>query len=154
MTRARRRRAVLAGAALATGVVLAVLGPGLAGASRAEDGRVTVVLTARHSRFTPASVEVPAGTSVRFVVHNLDPIDHELIVGGPEVHARHERDREAHHHGDVAGEVSVRAGGEASTTWESPAGGGTFAFACHLPGHLAYGMTGVVTVTATATTRT
>ncbi|MGH9178883.1 MAG: cupredoxin domain-containing protein [Acidimicrobiales bacterium] len=106
----------------------------------------TVELVAHHSRFSPASVSVPVGTTVRFVVRNLDPIDHELIVGGPDVHRRHEVGREAHHHGDVAGEVSVPAGKSATTTWTATEMGPTV-FACHLPGHLAYGMAGTIGVT-------
>lgn len=112
----------------------------------------TVVLTVRHSRFTPASVAVPEGSAVRFVVRNLDPIDHELIVGGPAVHRHHAVGRDAHHHGDVPGEVSVAAGATAVTTWRPP-GPGRFTFACHLPGHLAYGMAGTVVVGGGATSR-
>ena len=144
MTSTRRRlaglAAVIAALAVPAGIAAAAGGGGRSG------GEVrTVTLTAHHSRFTPSSVTVPAGATVRFVVRNLDPIDHEFIVGGPDVHARHAVGRERHHHGDVPGEVSVPAGATASTTWTAPAGAATFA--CHLPGHLAYGMGGVVVVT-------
>ena len=138
----RRLRLLAAGALVAVAVPVGMAAA--TGGGPAAGGAVTVELTARHSRFTPAAVQVPAGTTVRFVVRNLDPIDHELIVGGPEVHRHHERGREAHHHGDVPGEVTVPAGTTRSTTF-TPAGEVTFA--CHLPGHLAYGMSGVVTVT-------
>lgn len=104
----------------------------------------TVELTARRSRFTPEVATVRAGTTVRLVVRNEDPIDHELIVGDGEVHRRHESGTEPHH-GDVPGEVSVPAGTTASTTFrfDTP---GDVVFACHLPGHFAYGMRGVVRV--------
>ena len=108
----------------------------------------TIVLTARHSRFSPARVEVPAGASVRFVVRNEDPIDHELIVGDDAAHRRHELGRERHHHGDVAGEVSVPAGATATTTFHVT-GDGPVRFGCHLPGHWAYGMRGLLLVTST-----
>jgi uncharacterized cupredoxin-like copper-binding protein len=148
-----RRRLALAAAAVAlagsAGVAAAASGggPGEGGHDDPATGpaTVTVTLTARHSRFTPPAVTVPAGTTVRFVVRNLDPIDHELIVGGPEVHRHHATGRDTHHHGDVPGEISVPAGETASTTWTAPASGDT-AFACHLPGHLAHGMAGVVRV--------
>jgi uncharacterized cupredoxin-like copper-binding protein len=106
----------------------------------------TVELVAHHSRFSPATISMPAGTTVRFVVRNLDPIDHELIVGDAEVHRRHEVGRDAHHHGDVPGEVSVPAGKTATTTWTATESGSTV-FACHLPGHLDYGMAGTIEVT-------
>lgn len=150
MTTPRRRLAVAAATvALAgsAGVAAAGGGPG----ERGHDdptGRatLTVTLTARHSRFTPSAVTVPAGATVRFVVRNLDPIDHELIVGDAEVHRHHATGRDAHHDGDVPGEVSVPAGTTASTTWTAPPTGGDTAFACHLPGHLDHGMAGVVRV--------
>lgn len=106
----------------------------------------TVVLRARHSRFQPGTVRVPAGATVRFVVHNDDPIDHELIVGGPGVHRRHEHGRDAHHHGDEPGEVSVPAEATAVTTFRFSRPG-PVAFGCHLPGHWDYGMRGTVAVT-------
>ena len=104
-----------------------------------------VELTVRHSRFEPMEVRIPVGTTVRFVIRNLDPIDHELIVGPPAVHDRHEEGRERHHHGDVPGEVSVRIGGTAETTYTFGRPG-RVAFGCHLPGHWAYGMRGRVVV--------
>ena len=107
----------------------------------------TVVLTAHHSRFIPSRIEVPVGTTVRFVVRNHDPIDHELVVGDRPTHERHERGREGHHHGDVPGEVSVPAGGTATTGYRFSRAG-TVALGCHLPGHWDYGMTGVVVVSS------
>ena len=103
----------------------------------------TVVLTARHSRFEPAVVDVRPGSTVRIVVRNLDPIDHELIVGDDDVQARHEAGTEAHH-GARPGEVSVPALSTAATTFRMPADGGDVPFGCHLPGHWAYGMQGVL----------
>ena len=155
--RPRRRRHRTAGLLVLLAVVLALPvviaaagGMQLAGGSATPAPAPTLVvhLTAKHSRFTPAAVEVPAGATVRFEVENLDPIDHELIVGGPEVHQRHEVGREAHHHGEVPGEISAPAGQTVSTTWTAPDSPGPVTFACHIAGHLAYGMAGVVTVTA------
>jgi uncharacterized cupredoxin-like copper-binding protein len=81
---------------------------------------------------------------VRFVIHNLDPIDHELILGDEEVQRRHEKGTEAHH-GTIPGEVSVPAGESRSTTFTFDAPG-TVPFGCHLPGHWAFGMRGSVRV--------
>lgn len=128
--------------ALAAGALLLLLPPGAGPAHR------TVVLTAHHSRFSPARVEVPAGATVRFVVHNEDPIEHELIVGDDAAHRRHEVGRDGHHHGDVAGEVSVPAGATATTTYRFT-GDGPVTFGCHVPGHWAYGMRGLILVSRT-----
>jgi uncharacterized cupredoxin-like copper-binding protein len=116
-------------------LVLALLGAG-------GEASQTVVLTARHSRFEPAVVPVRPDTTIRIVVRNVDPIDHELIVGDDEVHARHETGTEPHH-GAVPGEVTVPVGATASTTFRTPASGDVV-FGCHLPGHWAYGMQGVL----------
>jgi uncharacterized cupredoxin-like copper-binding protein len=105
----------------------------------------TMVLRIRHSRFSPASFTVREGTTVRFVVHNDDPIDHELIVGDAGVQLRHELGTERWHP-PRPGEVSIAAESLASTTYTFAVRGHT-EFACHMPGHYAYGMRGMVTVT-------
>jgi uncharacterized cupredoxin-like copper-binding protein len=119
------------------------------GVGRAGDGPDrTVVVTMHHSRFAPASIRVDPGQRVRFVLRNTDPIDHEFILGDAAVQRRHEQGRQRHHHGDVPGERSVPAGREAATTYRFPArlDGQVLEFACHLPGHYAYGMHGTVRV--------
>ena len=107
-------------------------------------GDVTVRLDIEHSLFSPTSLRVVEGTRVRFVVVNGDPIHHELIVGPPEVHARHEHGTEASHP-SIPGEVTLDLEGTAVTTYtfDEP---GTVEFACHLPGHYQHGMHGVVEV--------
>jgi len=104
----------------------------------------TVELRIHHSHFFPDHLSVPMGTHVRFVVRNDDPIDHELIVGDASVQLRHEKGTEAWHP-PRPGEVSVAARTLATTTFtfSTP---GTTEFACHAPGHYAYGMRGEVSV--------
>jgi uncharacterized cupredoxin-like copper-binding protein len=128
---------------LSGGAVAAVLAAALLGGFSHSPER-TVDITIHHSRFLPANIEVAPGNTVRFVLHNTDPIDHEFILGNEEVQARHETGTEAHHRA-IPGEVSVPAGGEASTTYmfSEP---GTLLIGCHLPGHYAYGMRGSVLV--------
>lgn len=111
-----------------------VLGPGL----------VTVNVGVHYSKFSISTLRVRAGTTVRFVIRNQDPIHHEFIVGDTQVHARHERGRGSVHP-PVPGEVSVDPGeiGETFYQFTTP---GRFLFACHLPGHFAYGMSGWVIV--------
>jgi uncharacterized cupredoxin-like copper-binding protein len=129
----------LVGATLAVAATLALSGDGGGG-----QALPTVVLTAHHSKFTPARIAVEPGTTVRFVVRNADPIAHELIIGPKEVHDRHEKGTESYHP-PKPGEVTIPASAEAETTYtfDTP---GVVAFGCHLPGHWVYGMHGEVEV--------
>ncbi|HSK96814.1 MAG TPA: plastocyanin/azurin family copper-binding protein [Euzebyales bacterium] len=137
-------------AALIT-VVLATVSDGVAAVERERGpaplgpGDVTVTLGIEHSLFDPARVRVTEGTRVRFVVDNTDPIGHELIVGPPDVHARHSGGTHGQHPA-VPGEVSVDPNRRAVTTYRFDEAG-TVEFACHLPGHYEYGMRGEVEVT-------
>jgi uncharacterized cupredoxin-like copper-binding protein len=108
-------------------------------------GDVTIELGVHHSRFDTERIVVKPGTIVRFVVRNDDPIRHELIVGPPDVHARHASGTEAVHP-PVPGEVTVDPLTTAETVYrfDEP---GSLMFACHLPGHFEYGMKGTVIVT-------
>ena len=135
--------AVLAGAATgATGYALAdhdrpppeALGP----------EPVTVVVDVEHSRFIPSELTVVVGTEVRFVLVNGDPINHELIIGPPDVHARHAEGTEASH-APRPGELSVGPDGQGVTSYvfDEP---GTVEMACHLPGHYDFGMHGEIEV--------
>jgi uncharacterized cupredoxin-like copper-binding protein len=125
------------------GAAAALVAVALLGGSSGSTER-TVEITIRHSRFLPANLEVAPGTTVTFVLRNTDPIDHEFILGDENAQGRHETGTETHH-GAKPGEISVLAGGEASTsyTFSEP---GTVLIGCHLPGHYAYGMRGSVRV--------
>jgi len=109
-------------------------------------GPVTVKLVVRDSTFQPTRIHVKPHTDVRFVIVNRDFINHEFIVGGNEVHARHESGHEPWHP-PVPGEVSVapHTTGETTYSFHAP---GRVLFACHLPGHFAFGMKGYVIVDA------
>jgi uncharacterized cupredoxin-like copper-binding protein len=115
-----------------------------AGTSQASSDPV-VRIEIHHSRFTPSTLPVRRGQTVRFVVHNADPIDHEFIVGDQATQDRHESGVDNHHDGSVPGEISVPAGAEVATTsrFDAPAAS---MYGCHLPGHWAYGMRGVIRV--------
>jgi uncharacterized cupredoxin-like copper-binding protein len=146
---------MIARAALGGGLVVATIAAaGLAlgdgsGASTADDGVLgpgpaRIELGIEHSAFSTDRIVVREGTELTFVLDNGDPILHELIVGPPEVHARHEDGTEAEHP-PRPGEVTVEPLAQATTTYafDEP---GVVEFACHLPGHRAYGMTGTVEV--------
>ena len=150
-------RVVAVGALACALAVAAFVAAGVAGSADASGdarpaalgpGTVTVRLDVRDSRFTPSRIHVVPHTEVRFEVVNHDFINHELIVGADDVHARHEQGHEPWHP-PVPGEVSVAPHTTGVTTYAFHAPG-TVLFACHLPGHFAYGMKGTVVVDAPA----
>jgi uncharacterized cupredoxin-like copper-binding protein len=106
----------------------------------------TVNITIHFSHFDASSIVVDPGETVRFVIHNEDPIAHEFIVGDRYVQLIHEIGTEPSH-GAKPGEVSVPAETTAETTYTFPTTPGQYLqFACHLPGHYAYGMHGSIVV--------
>ena len=127
---------------LAASLVLAAR-PGC-GSSDAASSRPFEVKIA-HSAFLPGEMSFEPGDTVTFVIENADPIDHEFILGDDEVQQRHEKGRDKHHHGEVAGEVSVPAGETRETTYTFTEEG-TLIYGCHLPRHYDYGMRGEVEV--------
>ena len=128
--------AAVAGAILAGGVAWTL------GSSGAAAGPKTIGITARLSRFEPDRVTVKPGSTVRFVIHNADPIDHEFIIGPPETHDIHERGAPHFHTGAAHGEVTVPAGATVETTWTFGPSDSEVDYGCHLAGHWTYGMHG------------
>jgi uncharacterized cupredoxin-like copper-binding protein len=104
----------------------------------------TIHVRIHFSRFDPSDIEIQPGQTIRFVVENTDPIDHEFIVGDEQVQQAHEAGTEAHHP-PRPGEISIPHGETVTTTVTFPSQG-TLLFGCHLPGHYAYGMRGLITI--------
>lgn len=128
------------------GLALVMIAAG-AGACRTTDPAAavrTVHVMIHYSSFDPDSFAFPPGTTVRFVVTNTDPIDHEFIVGDRAVQRAHELGTEAYHP-PRPGEMTVPAGTTRTTTYTFGSVG-TLIFGCHLPGHYAYGMHGSIRV--------
>jgi uncharacterized cupredoxin-like copper-binding protein len=128
---------IVAGVALATSAAAWTAG------SVSDDVR-TVDVTIHHSSFSPARFEFAAGETVRFVVHNEDPIDHEFILGDRTVQIAHEHGTQAYH-APSPGVMTVPAGQTRVTTYTFDAPG-PLIIGCHLPGHYAYGMRAPVSV--------
>jgi uncharacterized cupredoxin-like copper-binding protein len=103
-----------------------------------------VELHIRYSHFDPSTLSVPAGRPVTFVLHNDDPIEHEWIVGDAALHERHRTGTEEHHASRPT-EVSIPANStiETTITFAEPV---AWQYICHLPGHEAYGMVGLLSV--------
>jgi uncharacterized cupredoxin-like copper-binding protein len=125
-------------------VIALVAAPAACRPAAADEAVETVEITIHYSHFDPSTLGFPTGTTVRFIVHNTDPIDHEFILGDTRVQNVHELGTEAHHP-PRPGEMSVPAGATRTTTYTFTETG-TLIFGCHLPGHYAFGMRGLVTV--------
>jgi uncharacterized cupredoxin-like copper-binding protein len=110
----------------------------------------TVAITIHYSQFSPVRLTVAAGETVRFTITNTDPIDHEFILGDQAVQDREEAGTDLVHDGSVPGMVSAPAGATVSTVVSFPKHPAerSLIYACHLPGHYAYGMRGVLTITS------
>jgi len=126
-------------------IVLGVLGLLASCSSSPGSPKDDILIEIEHSAFRPASITVEPGATVTFVVRNTDPIDHEFLLGDEEVQAVHEKGTEKHH-GAKPGEISVPAGEERTTTYTFPADVDELIYGCHLPGHYAFGMRGLVKI--------
>ncbi len=135
----KRARALLALPALAG----LLLGSSSCGGGDAVAATETTV--AMHfSRFAATLDIVRAGVPVTITLRNDDPIDHEWIVGTDAVHATHRTGAEPLH-ATRPSEVTVPALSTRVTTITFRKAG-AYTYICHLPGHEAYGMVGVLQV--------
>jgi uncharacterized cupredoxin-like copper-binding protein len=111
-------------------------------------GTVSVEVTLTDAlRIEPATLNVPAGKAVVFVVRNSGRLDHEFFVGDEAAQAAHEQEM-AGSAGMVHDEpngIGVKAGQtkRLTMTFQTPAGllGG-----CHIPGHYTAGMKATIQV--------
>jgi uncharacterized cupredoxin-like copper-binding protein len=122
-------------------VVLLLLAVLTLGCSRQS---ATVTITIHHSGFDVTEATVPRGVPVTFILVNEDPIDHEWLIGDEAFHEAHRTGTHAAHSA-IPTEVTVPAL-ESRRTTITFAESGQLAYICHLPGHEAYGMVGVLTV--------
>jgi uncharacterized cupredoxin-like copper-binding protein len=115
--------------------------------SAAKATRTVEVTMTDAMRFSPASLTVAKGDTVRFRVRNEGKLEHEMVLGTSE-HLR-EHAESMRGHPDMAhaepNAVQVKPGeqGELVWTFDKP---GRFAFGCLVPGHFEAGMKGTVVV--------
>jgi uncharacterized cupredoxin-like copper-binding protein len=121
-----------------------VLAAGCAG--RAEGGTTESTIGIHYSKFDRELITARVGQPITITIRNGDPIAHEWIVGTAEVHERHRTGTEPYHD-RVPTEVTIPAYSERVTmvSFSEP---GDYLYLCHLPGHEAYGMRGVLRVIA------
>jgi uncharacterized cupredoxin-like copper-binding protein len=104
----------------------------------------SIQIVIHYSHFDPSTVLVRVGVPVTFTIRNDDPIDHEWIVGDAAVQQKHRVGTEVVH--DTLPTEQMIPAGETRVTTITFAQAGTLQYICHLPGHEAYGMAGLVTI--------
>ncbi|MEK6721735.1 MAG: cupredoxin domain-containing protein [Chloroflexota bacterium] len=110
-------------AALALAATLAACG----GAASPSPTAVDVTLTATEFAFDPNTVEVTAGSQVRFTLANKGTLEHDVTI-------------------DALNYTLLAAVGESPSSATATLAAGTYDFHCSIPGHKEAGMTGTLTV--------
>ncbi|EPD41092.1 MULTISPECIES: cupredoxin domain-containing protein [Delftia] len=98
-------------------------------------------------RFTPSSIQVKQGETVRFTVKNTGQVKHELSLGTEKElleHLEQMRKFPDMEH-EEPGKVTLAPGKQGEIVWQFTKAG-TVNFACLIPGHYEAGMRGVVQV--------
>lgn len=102
--------------------------------------------------YEPTAIEVSAGETVTFRVHNVGEATHEFVLGDDRTQADHEAEMRAMASDDgmmmhdEPNAVSVAPGATKRLTWTFTEPG-ELIYGCHEPGHYAAGMRGDLTVT-------
>jgi uncharacterized cupredoxin-like copper-binding protein len=109
-------------------------------------GPRTITVDMRFSHYLPVALHVGAHETVRFKLVNEDPITHEFIIGTAAQQQAHETGPEVDHNG-LPGQASLGPGQTRTISFRFGAPG-SLIFACHRPGHYAYGMRGTITIAA------
>ncbi len=122
---------------LLAGLVLVALAGACAPAAPHE-----VEITIHYSHYSTREIDVPAGVPVTFTIRNDDPIDHEWMIGDLAMHERHRLGTEAVH-ASRPDELTIPALSTRTATLTFPTAM-TLTYMCHLPGHEAYGMVGML----------
>lgn len=136
--------------------------------AKAASAKRSVEITLGDIYFKPASVQVKAGETVRFVLHNEGKLVHEFSLGDAAMHAEHQKqmlamqhdmggmdhsqmghdmtgmDHGAMQHAD-ANTVTLEPGQSAELTWTFTQATG-LQFACNIPGHYQAGMVGTLDI--------
>lgn len=110
-------------------------------------GRTVKIEMADTMRYTPASLTVKRGETVRFIVHNGGHLMHEMVLGTPDAlkaHAEMMKKFPQMAHADPH-MAHVKAGATGQIVWQFTKAG-TYQFACLQPGHFEAGMVGSVRV--------
>lgn len=112
--------------------------------------RTIAIDMADSMRFTPSTITVRQGETIRFIVRNSGKIPHEMVLGTEKELKEHYEVMKKHPEMEHADDnmVTVQPGKTGEIIWHFTKAG-TVSFACLLPGHYEAGMKGAVKVKAT-----
>ena len=107
----------------------------------------TIEIEMTEMAFTPYRIEVKRGEQIRFVIRNAGTEDHEFLLASTEENLKHAEVMKKHPHmeHDEPNGVRLAPKKTAEIVWKFTKPG-TFEFACLIPDHRDYGMTGRVIV--------
>lgn len=109
-----------------------------AGAGSTADRTIDVEM--RDIAYSPTTLDVRTGETVRFNFKNTGQVEHDAFIGDQAAQEAHEKEmREGHDHGKTANAVSVKPGKSASLTHTFDKAGQVI-IGCHEPGHYVGGM--------------
>lgn len=147
-TRVARRLVAIRAVAALSAIALASCGTGRTDQGvPSSSGRTVEVKALDTLRFEPASIDVNAGETIRFVVTNVGQAVHEFVLGDAQTQEAHEAAMEhaGHLEVDAVAALSLQPG-ETKETTVSFEDASELLFACHQSGHYKGGMVGTVTV--------
>ncbi|WP_028601090.1 cupredoxin domain-containing protein [Ottowia thiooxydans] len=117
--------------------------PGVA----ANASRTITIAMSDNMRFTPSSMQVKQGETVRFIVKNTGQVKHELSLGTQKELLEHleqmKKFPDMEH--DEPGKITLQPGKQGEIVWQFTKAG-TVDFACLIPGHYEAGMKGAIKV--------
>ncbi len=147
---ARARAKLRRGVAVAWLTPIVLLGGtvlGLAALHRPPPPSRTIAVAMTDDAYSPSTMAVATGETVRFVFRNGGTVVHEALIGDAALQAQHNAAAgggAAHDHSGLAVvDVAPGATGQIVYTFGRP---GTVLIGCHQPGHYALGMRAVITV--------
>lgn len=112
--------------------------------------RVIRISMSDRMRFTPASITVKLGETVKFIVTNRGQIMHEMVIGTMKHLTEHadlmKMNPDMEHEEPHMAHVKPGTTEEIVWTFNKP---GVFNFACLIPGHFEAGMLGKINVVST-----
>lgn len=109
--------------------------------------RIVNIVMSDEMRFSPETVMVKRGETIRFIVKNAGELKHEMTLGTMEELVDHAAVMEKHpdmEHDDPNA-VTVEPGQTKTVLWKFTKAG-SFDFGCLVPGHMPAGMKGRIVV--------
>jgi len=98
-------------------------------------------------KFRPFRIDVKRGEQIRFIVRNVGTEDHEFLLASTEDNLKHAEamKKNPHMEHDDPNGVRLAPKKSAEILWKFTKAG-TFEYACLIPNHRDYGMTGRIII--------